>query len=369
MNWRLGSALRASQVETLGDWRYVVAHRRLPDGDIVASPIPLRAGAAALRQRDVADLLGFAIVLGPILSLGLALFVGRALTRPIQTLQVASERVGSGNLAVHLPEDRVDEFGSVCRGVQPHGAATGRCAPRAVAHDAPNRGDRGGGRHRRDRGGPDRARHGGQPACRFAARDISGDRRGRAQEGEYAAALAEWLDGYARSGSLEADGDFRWGGRRIQVRARRIVQEGHRGGVVVNLEDVTDELRSERILAWGEMAKQVAHEVKNPLTPIKLSVQHLRRAWGGQERRFREDPRQERRCDPGRDRSPRLDFAEFLAAGFSGCGRGGSAGRGRPRRGDQGAPQPVSGRWRDHDSAGKRVAGHAPRRCSRVRTS
>ncbi|MGH7477677.1 MAG: ATP-binding protein, partial [Longimicrobiales bacterium] len=39
------------------------------------------------------------------------------------------------------------------------------------------------------------------------------------------------------------------------------------------------ELRTARVLAWGEMARQVAHEIKNPLTPIKLSVQHLRRAW------------------------------------------------------------------------------------------
>jgi signal transduction histidine kinase len=45
------------------------------------------------------------------------------------------------------------------------------------------------------------------------------------------------------------------------------------------LEDVTDELRSERVLAWGQMARQVAHEVKNPLTPMKLSIQHVRRAW------------------------------------------------------------------------------------------
>ncbi len=36
--------------------------------------------------------------------------------------------------------------------------------------------------------------------------------------------------------------------------------------------------RSARVLAWGEMARQVAHEIKNPLTPIKLAVQHLRRA-------------------------------------------------------------------------------------------
>lgn len=37
--------------------------------------------------------------------------------------------------------------------------------------------------------------------------------------------------------------------------------------------------REERQLAWREMAKQVAHEIKNPLTPMKLSVQHLVRAW------------------------------------------------------------------------------------------
>ncbi|MEO8085894.1 MAG: ATP-binding protein [Bacteroidota bacterium] len=37
--------------------------------------------------------------------------------------------------------------------------------------------------------------------------------------------------------------------------------------------------RSERESAWREMAQQVAHEIKNPLTPMKLSVQHLQRAW------------------------------------------------------------------------------------------
>lgn len=37
--------------------------------------------------------------------------------------------------------------------------------------------------------------------------------------------------------------------------------------------------RAEREIAWKEMAKQVAHEIKNPLTPMKLSVQHLRRAF------------------------------------------------------------------------------------------
>ena len=37
--------------------------------------------------------------------------------------------------------------------------------------------------------------------------------------------------------------------------------------------------RSEREGAWREMAKQIAHEIKNPLTPMKLSIQHLQRSW------------------------------------------------------------------------------------------
>jgi signal transduction histidine kinase len=48
------------------------------------------------------------------------------------------------------------------------------------------------------------------------------------------------------------------------------------------------ELRTARVLAWGEMARQVAHEIKNPLTPIKLSVQHLRRAHRDRHPRFEE---------------------------------------------------------------------------------
>ena len=46
------------------------------------------------------------------------------------------------------------------------------------------------------------------------------------------------------------------------------------------LQNSADRLaKSERESAWREMAKQVAHEIKNPLTPMKLSVQHLQRAW------------------------------------------------------------------------------------------
>jgi nitrogen fixation/metabolism regulation signal transduction histidine kinase len=70
--------------------------------------------------------------------------------------------------------------------------------------------------------------------------------------------------------------------REVEVRGRRIrlqlaqLESGLRG-VVVALNDLTDVSRAERVLAWGEMARQVAHEIKNPLTPLRLGMQHLLR--------------------------------------------------------------------------------------------
>jgi signal transduction histidine kinase len=59
------------------------------------------------------------------------------------------------------------------------------------------------------------------------------------------------------------------------------------GDLIVSFNEMTEQLRRnreelarvERELAWKEMAKQVAHEIKNPLTPIRLSIQHLRQAF------------------------------------------------------------------------------------------
>jgi two-component system, NtrC family, nitrogen regulation sensor histidine kinase NtrY len=50
-------------------------------------------------------------------------------------------------------------------------------------------------------------------------------------------------------------------------------------GVVVVFDDLTDFEKAQRMAAWREVARRIAHEVKNPLTPIKLSAQRLRRKY------------------------------------------------------------------------------------------
>ena len=73
----------------------------------------------------------------------------------------------------------------------------------------------------------------------------------------------------------EEEFDLELHGRQIHARLTRLPREA---GVVLTLDDVTELARAQRVLAWGEMARQVAHEIKNPLTPIRLGVQHLKRA-------------------------------------------------------------------------------------------
>jgi signal transduction histidine kinase len=54
---------------------------------------------------------------------------------------------------------------------------------------------------------------------------------------------------------------------------------GGSGARMAVIEDVSDVVRSNRLAAWAEMARIIAHEIKNPLTPIRLSVEHLREVW------------------------------------------------------------------------------------------
>jgi nitrogen fixation/metabolism regulation signal transduction histidine kinase len=63
--------------------------------------------------------------------------------------------------------------------------------------------------------------------------------------------------------------------RTVRVQLARLGQPP--GGTVLAVDDLTDVTQAARVLAWGEMARQVAHEIKNPLTPIRLGIQHLLR--------------------------------------------------------------------------------------------
>ena len=55
--------------------------------------------------------------------------------------------------------------------------------------------------------------------------------------------------------------------------------ENHAAGYVIVFDDITALLQAQRDAAWGEVARRLAHEIKNPLTPIQLSAERLRRKY------------------------------------------------------------------------------------------
>src|SRR6185503_19323796 len=62
------------------------------------------------------------------------------------------------------------------------------------------------------------------------------------------------------------------------VTTEQSADEDH--GYVVTLDDITELVSAQRTSAWADVARRIAHEIKNPLTPIQLSAERLRRKFG-----------------------------------------------------------------------------------------
>ncbi|MBU0516267.1 MAG: HAMP domain-containing protein [Proteobacteria bacterium] len=89
--------------------------------------------------------------------------------------------------------------------------------------------------------------------------------------------------GLERHGSLERTVKLpgQEGGLTLLVNVSRLADEsGHDLGLVIVFDDTTHLEKAQRMAAWREVARRIAHEVKNPLTPIKLSAQRLKRRYG-----------------------------------------------------------------------------------------
>ncbi len=67
--------------------------------------------------------------------------------------------------------------------------------------------------------------------------------------------------------------------RTLNVRVSRD-GDGPGVGLVVTIDDITDLVAAQRTSAWADVARRIAHEIKNPLTPIQLSAERIRRKFG-----------------------------------------------------------------------------------------
>jgi two-component system nitrogen regulation sensor histidine kinase NtrY len=64
----------------------------------------------------------------------------------------------------------------------------------------------------------------------------------------------------------------------VRVTSEQSLDPDH--GYVITLDDITELVAAQRTAAWADIARRIAHEIKNPLTPIQLSAERLRRKYG-----------------------------------------------------------------------------------------
>ena len=68
--------------------------------------------------------------------------------------------------------------------------------------------------------------------------------------------------------------------RTLNIRVTSEVTDSGVGGFVLTFDDITELVRAQRTSAWADVARRIAHEIKNPLTPIQLSAERLKRKYG-----------------------------------------------------------------------------------------
>ena len=315
---------------------------RLPDGgDLIRSAAPIRsspgappqgvviasdyvAGQFAARARRMTQAyedyqqlrvlkqplagvyLSFFLTLTLMILVGstwMGLYLAKRITRPVQMLATAANEIGAGHLDHRVEPDTRDEFGSLIEAFNRMAAdlsASRRRLERSsieLEH-----------KHQDVEG---RRRYVETILERIATGVVSVDPAGRIRTMNSAASRLLGLD--ARASGLPASSVFgspelkrlavlvdeashsredappqevsiARGGRELHLAVmttplRR--EDGVSDGVVLVFEDVTPLIRAQKINAWREVARRLAHEIKNPLTPIQLCAERMRRHFAG----------------------------------------------------------------------------------------
>jgi two-component system nitrogen regulation sensor histidine kinase NtrY len=215
----------------------------------------------------------------------LGLYLARGITEPLTQLAAATRRVAEGDWDVELPDSGGDEIGALVRAFDSmtvqlrssHGALAER--GRYIENILGN-----------IEAGVVSVDHEGRVTTVNVAamsllglreaQPVGGDARKLFSDAGYpeVVALLNEIRGSAVPSGTRRNVSREEEGRTLQVTATSLEGPGPGGaGFVLFFENVSQILEVQRMEAWKEVARRIAHEIKNPLTPIKLSAQRLRR--------------------------------------------------------------------------------------------
>ncbi|MBB3710682.1 two-component system nitrogen regulation sensor histidine kinase NtrY [Limimaricola variabilis] len=236
--------------------------------------------------------LGFAVIL-ILAAIWLGLWFAERLSKPVGRLVAASQRVGSGDLDVRVIEeegdDEIAQLGTYfnqmttelkvqrdrlldnTRQIEARrrlfDSVLGSVTSGVVGLDASGRVD-----------------FANRSALRLLGIETLSEGTTLAQLVPEFEPLFEALCGEERDSVQEQVRLLRGGAQEtLLVRmAPRRADDGALEGYVVAFDDVSDLVSAQRMAAWGDVARRIAHEIKNPLTPIRLSAERIQRKFGRQ---------------------------------------------------------------------------------------
>ncbi len=248
--------------------------------EVLTSYRSLLARSRSLQLRFNAALLLISLLIVGI-AVWIALAVADRLVRPVGELVDAARRVAGGDLTARVPDPRSrDEVGTLANAFnQMTGrleeqntelvTANGQLENRRALIEAVMAGVSAGvvatGRERTITIANDSA----TALLGTGAGGLVGRRLA-----DVAPELDEMLDG----GDREAIVEVGQGGE-VRTLAVRIARPAT--GPILTFDDITQQLLDQRRAAWSDVARRIAHEIKNPLTPIQLAAERLQRRYGG----------------------------------------------------------------------------------------
>jgi signal transduction histidine kinase len=248
------------------------------DLGVLATPQPAEDSLLAVRRLDLALVLLLATLVGVAAALAGAGRASRALSRPVADLRRSAIALGKGDStpsrSVHPPLEFEPVFGAFER-MASDISASRQALEAARKRTADVLGTVATGVVGLDPGG--RVLIANPQATEILGTGLTEGEPLLEHLGPEWSALAVVVTRFLQDPEADAGAELEVSGRRLTVQLAPLGPDVR--GVVIALNDVTDLSRAERVLAWGEMARQVAHEIKNPLTPMRLGMQHLRRVY------------------------------------------------------------------------------------------
>ena len=224
----------------------------------------------------------------------MGLYLAKRITRPVQLLANAAREIGAGHLDQRIEPQSDDEFGAL---TEAFNAMAGELAASRLEVE------------RTTQALEQRRRYVETILERITTGVVSIDAAGRVATINSAAArflgmprtvigqpasevfdrpdleaFAAWLrPGAGRPAALEREVTIAREGHEAHLTVVATPLAGDAGasdGQILVLDDVTPLIRAQKVAAWREVARRLAHEIKNPLTPIQLSAERLKRHFG-----------------------------------------------------------------------------------------